>query len=116
MNKKTIIIVAVLTLLAIVWVYLLGQRDNSSEIIKLYGQKGIIVEQKSALLVQELSIRNQIDEINIQIREIDVKLEKAINPTNTGFIKAWQPEASPSNQVDQYISGIKTESVSQSQQ
>ena len=86
-NKKVIIIVAVLTLLAIVGVYSLGHRGNASQIIKLYGQKGVIVEQKAELLRQDLDIRNQIDELNKQILVIDESLTKLINPSE-GLIQA----------------------------
>lgn len=101
MNKKTIIIVAVLTLLAIVGVYSLGRKWNGSEIQKLYGQKWLIVTQKAELLRQDLDIRNQIDELNKQILVIDESLTKLINPQQTGFIQ--ENQLTPIQQVDNYL-------------
>lgn len=115
-REKTIyVLIAIGITLLIFTVYTMGR--PKWDIVKLYEQKGTIVTQKAKLLQQDLEIRNKIDEVNKQIREIDVKLEKAINPQTSGFIEAWQPqEQSPIQLLDDYISGTKTESVNQSQQ
>lgn len=80
MKKSVIIIVAVFTALVLWGVVALVRRDNGSEIINLYNQKGVIVEQKSELLRQQLDITNQIKVIDNSILEIDAKLTEAINP------------------------------------
>lgn len=79
MNKKTIIIVSVIVLL-FGWAFYICTRTNSSEIKNLYGQKGIIVEQKAELLKQKSVIDNQLSWINKEIEDIDQKLYKLINP------------------------------------
>jgi hypothetical protein len=46
---------------------------------------------------------------------LDAQLSKLINPQTTGFQQAWQP-LSPSQLLDQYISGTQIEQENPSQQ
>lgn len=103
-NKEKLIYISVAIWITII-AFIILNAGQKGEIAQLYQQKGAIVTQKSQLLQQDLDIRNKIDWLNKQILEIDAKLQKAINPQQTGLTQAWQPEQSPSQILDDYLSG-----------